>query len=158
MNDIVKHLTDAHKEYLEELTAFETKLCGPLTENSGETLQKFLDLIGKLEHHFIDEERIVFPELDKLPRKQPLSLAHLEHDDLKRIQQIATLNIERVVKYQGEQAVVPAANTACILIKFIKRHFMLEEEVIFPLIPGLREEQQKKILLALEKAEQGARP
>lgn len=158
MNEIVKHLTDAHKEYLEELTAFETKLCGPLTENPRETLQKFLDLIGKLEHHFIDEERIVFPELDKLPRKQPLSLAHLEHDDLKRIQQIATLNIERVVKYQGEQAIVPAANTACILIKFIKRHFMLEEEVIFPLIPNLQEEQQKKILLAVEKAEQGARP
>jgi hemerythrin-like domain-containing protein len=115
-------------------------------------------LIGKLEHHFIDEERIVFPELDKLPRKQPLSLAHLEHDDLKRIQQIATLNIERVVKYQGEQGIVPAANTSCILIKFIKRHFMLEEEVIFPLIPSLREEQQQKILLALEKAEKGARP
>jgi len=158
MNEIVKHLTDAHVEYLKELTVFEAKLCGPLTQVSLETLQKFLDLIGKLEHHFIDEEGIVFPELDKLPRKQPLSLAHLEHDDLKRIQQIATLNIERVVKYGGAQAIIPAANTACILIKFIKRHFMLEEEVIFPLIPSLREEQQEKILLALDKAEKGARP
>jgi len=154
MNEIVKHLMDAHEEYMKELNFFAEKLCGPtLSDDSWEVLEKFLDFVKKLEHHLADEEEIVFPELDKLPRKQPLSLAHLEHDDMNRIQEIVTNNIENVLRYKEEDLRRSSAHTTCVLIDFIKKHFALEEEVIFPLIPTLKVEQQKKIVLALEKAE-----
>lgn len=151
MNEIVERLTKEHEDILKELSNIEAALCGPATREVWGVLEKFLGCMKeKIEPHYLEEERIIFPELDKLPRKEPLVLAHLEHDDLERILHIANKYIASAVMYKDELLKRSAVQKICLAINFIKEHFELEEELIFPMISDLTKEQQEKILLALK--------
>lgn len=150
MNEIVRHLTGEHEDCLRELSEVEAALCGPTArEGVRNALKMFLRVMKKLKHHFLEERDIVFPELDKLPRKEPLKLAQLEHEDWERISSLAEQNVASSVKYKDERLKHSVVQNACLTINFVKRHFSLEEEVIFPMISNLTEGQQEKILSAL---------
>jgi len=139
---ITAHLKEEHSLILRELEEIENSLEG----SPKESLEKFLKLIQKMERHFLDEKNIVFPELDKLPRKEPLKLANLEHDDWVRIHKIAKTTISSAVTSGDDKFVKPAVLTAKETIHFIRKHFRLEEELGFPLIDQITEEQANRII------------
>lgn len=150
MNEIVRHLAREHEDCLLELSDVETALCGPTARGGVRgTLKMFLRIMEKLKHHFLEERDIIFPELDKLPRKEPLKLVQLEHEDWERISSLAERNVASAVEHKDERLEHSAVQNACLTINFVKRHFSLEEEVIFPMISNLTEGQQEKILSAL---------
>jgi len=152
MNEIVERLTKEHEDILQGLSIIEEALCGPTTRGDvWGVLQTVLGLVDeKIEPHYLEEERIIFPELDKFPRKEPLVLAHLEHDDLETLLHLVNKHIASAVMYKDELLKRSAVQNVCLAINFIKRHFELEEELIFPMISDLTKEQQEKILLALK--------
>ncbi|MEW6222893.1 MAG: hemerythrin domain-containing protein [Candidatus Hadarchaeota archaeon] len=152
VNEIVKWLVDDHKKFLKELSSVESGLKSPSGGTWGD-MEKFLKIVESLSGHLLIEEGTVFPELDMLPNKYPLKIVHLEHDDLERITTTANRHIAGIVKYRDESQKQSAVESTLSVIKFIKRHFELEEEIIFPMIPHLATEQQEKILPRLRLVE-----
>jgi hemerythrin-like domain-containing protein len=149
-NEIADYLKAEHDALLTELGGVEEVLrAHPHDGETVKVLEKFVDVLERYEEHFVDERDIVFPELDKLPRKQPLKLANLEHDDLVRIYSVLRTHIETAMKYKDEPHLSSTTQTAMKLIEFTKRHFKLEEELILPMCENLNEEQQTKIMRQL---------
>ncbi len=158
-NEIVKLLLDEHEECLRDLNAIGEGLHHAGDEEwVWERLEELLKFIEKFRPHFLKEADILFRELDKSPKKgvhislhnDLFPLVKMEHKDWEAISFMATQQIENAVKYKNEKVRDAAIAIAEHLILFIKRHFALEEAVVFPMVLGLSEEKQASILPRLK--------
>ncbi|MFN4133504.1 MAG: hypothetical protein ACK4GQ_03950 [Candidatus Hadarchaeales archaeon] len=147
MNEIVKYLKTEHELALREMTAIEKMLLRET--NVWKVLERLVKLVENLWDHFNLEKETIYAELDKLPRKFPLKFSDMEADDWERIISVARKDIWRAVEYREEKIKNSAIRSAKTLIEFMKKHFALEEELIFPAMEKLTEEQKRRILCVL---------
>lgn len=150
-DEIVKRLMNDHGIIMKNLSEVEKVLSGNSDglEVVG-ALEKFVETLKVFEFHFLYERDVIFPELDRLPNNMPIRLASLEHDDWERISTIAKTHVETALKFREGRQLSSTVETVVKLVQFVKKHFNLEENNVFPMCKNLSQEQRDKILQQLK--------
>ena len=154
MNELAKLLKDEHETYDKKLAEIERELREPYeAQRIRRALEEFLEFFKEIEEHFLKEERYIFPELDKISRGVPLGLVQDEHDDLKAARDMLKMVKKKftdAIQYKDKTMLHLAVHLTQRVIKHIREHAAIEDEIILPLIDKLPDDKQKRIFVGLQ--------
>ncbi len=111
-----------------------------------ETLARFIDAMNE---HFLKEENILFPALDKhsADTAGPTQVMRLEHDDMRQLMQDMQNDIEK----QDTDHFLGASET---LLVMMRQHNSKEENILYPMADNILAGDQEKILAHIHEHEE----
>ncbi len=154
-NKIVDMLMSEHERCLQDLKPIEATLKKIKEEETWREMGNIVKIVEKYNPHFTKESNVLFPELDKMNFGNPIvkdiyPLVKFEHGDWKMISIVANRQISSAIRRRDEKMKPLAALLTSHAITFLKNHFSLEENVVFPLIPKLDDRIQDKVLFKMK--------
>ncbi len=161
-NKIAEMLITEHEACLKDLRPIEAAVRKIDEKETWSEMGSIVKVVEKFNPHFAKESNVLFPELDKLNIKSPIAkdvypLIKFEHGDWKMISIVANRQITNAIRRRDEKVKPLAALLTSHTITFLKNHFTLEENVVFPLIPKLDDRIREKILFKMKFMPVGAR-
>ena len=89
------------------------------------------DLQGS-ENHYVREENVIFPYLEKHGITQPPAIMWMEHDQIREVKKSLYALVEAAPQMEWRNFVNKLAETALSLNELLQDHFQKENQVLFP--------------------------
>lgn len=122
MLDLTENLKRACDNLLETGTAFESML---------KRLSELIDNLKSTEYHYLREENVLFPYLEKHGVTEPPKIMWMEHDKIREIKKLIYAQFEDVKKIFMMEKLNILKNYLNQLYELISSHFYKENNILF---------------------------
>jgi DUF438 domain-containing protein len=101
-------------------------------ENEMEQLNNIVEHLRDSESHYLREENVLFPHLEKHGITQPPAIMWMEHDKIRQIEKelFATIETREIIGFK--HFVMTLGETAFALGEMLSSHFYKENNILFP--------------------------
>ncbi|MCD6110723.1 MAG: DUF438 domain-containing protein, partial [Thermoplasmata archaeon] len=105
-----------------------------------EATVSFIDHLLSAENHYLREENVLFPYLEKHGIKEPPAIMWMEHDEIRELKKELKSLKERAEG--GEGVYDEVKNVAVNLKEKLSSHFFKENNILFPTAEGVIDEEE----------------
>ncbi|HHW10462.1 MAG TPA: DUF438 domain-containing protein [Firmicutes bacterium] len=124
-------LTKEHSQFLEVMDELRRLLASPLQDGSRKRLAELRDLLKVGENHYLREENVLFPQLEKRGIVQPPAIMWQEHDVIRDMKRRLFAAIDRL-NSGNEGGKAGFIDDVIALQEFLSSHFQKENKILFP--------------------------
>lgn len=114
-----------------------TKILNNVTEENifnenREKIDEIMKNFKEAESHYLREENVLFPTLEKYGVIEPPKIMWMEHDKIREIKKRLFENYEKIKENFNSEILIKIKSTSIELLNFINSHFFKENNILFP--------------------------
>lgn len=129
--DILTAEHDRMLEMTEELAAAATAASLGVSDGAAR-LSQIAEWLRESESHYLREENVLFPYLEKHGIKQPPAIMWMEHDEIRPLKKEVRALVETYLSAPGRDSALALASRAAELHDLLAGHFYKENNILFP--------------------------
>lgn len=107
-------------------------------EGDWEKIQELAEKLRSSETHYLREENVLFPYLEKYGIKEPPAVMWMEHDRIRELKK----RLYELVESKDESSIEELQNLSVMLSEMLSSHFFKENNVLFPMAIKVLSEQE----------------
>lgn len=109
---------------------------------SMEALSSMINYLKSTECHYLREENVLFPYLEKHGVTEPPKIMWMEHDKIREVKKLIFLDFEMVNDEKSSNAIISLKNNLDELLELLSRHFYKENNILFSVAMRLIEKDE----------------
>ncbi len=109
---------------------------------SMEALSSMINYLKSTECHYLREENVLFPYLEKHGVTEPPKIMWMEHDKIREVKKLIFLDFEMVNDEKSSKAIISLKNNLDELLELLSRHFYKENNILFSVAMRLIEKDE----------------
>lgn len=107
-----------------------------------ETLSSMINNLKSTECHYLREENVLFPYLEKHGVTEPPKIMWMEHDNIREVKKLIYLDFEMLNGDNSSKTIKSLKNNLNQLLELLSRHFYKENNILFSVAMRLIEKDE----------------